>query len=206
MNLMNECPRCFWLTQHKIWKRPVGIFPSLPNGMDKILKEYFDIFRDKHQIPKELEECGNIKLFDDLKQLLIWQNNFAGITYINSDGNILKGAIDYILIKNKKLIVLDFKTRGFPLKEDTIKYYKMQLNIYNFLLRKNNYETEDYAYLLFYISNKIKENGEIIFDKKLIKINIDITEAEKYWNEALAILNADCPTETCVYCSRKKIY
>ena len=42
LNLMKECPRCFWLAQHKVWKRPAGIFPSLPSGMDKILKVHFD--------------------------------------------------------------------------------------------------------------------------------------------------------------------
>jgi len=55
LHLLDECPRCFWLTQHKLWKRPIGIFPSLPNGMDKILKEYFDLYRDKHLIPAA---CG----------------------------------------------------------------------------------------------------------------------------------------------------
>ncbi len=44
LNLMQDCPRCFWLTQHKVWKRPAGIFPSLPSGMDRILKIHFDKF------------------------------------------------------------------------------------------------------------------------------------------------------------------
>jgi len=58
LNLMKECPRCFWLAQHKVWKRPAGIFPSLPSGMDKILKIHFDKFRDKGQLPPELCENG----------------------------------------------------------------------------------------------------------------------------------------------------
>ena len=33
LKLMEECPRCFWLHHHDK-KRPSGIFPSLPNGMD----------------------------------------------------------------------------------------------------------------------------------------------------------------------------
>lgn len=36
LKLMDECPRCFWLTHHGVWKRPSGIFASLPNGMDRI--------------------------------------------------------------------------------------------------------------------------------------------------------------------------
>ncbi len=38
LNLMEECPRCFWLEKHKVWKRPSSVFPSLPSGMDNILK------------------------------------------------------------------------------------------------------------------------------------------------------------------------
>ncbi len=201
LHLLDECPRCFWLTQHKLWKRPIGIFPSLPNGMDRILKEYFDLYKDKHLIPAELKECGDIKLFDDRQQLNIWQNNFKGISYTNPQGNILKGAVDYVLIKNKKLIVIDFKTRGFPLKENTKDYYQNQLNIYNYLLRKNNYETEDYAYLLFYVTKEIKETGEITFDKELIKMPINIKNAEKVWNSALNLLNNNCPEERCDWCN-----
>jgi len=201
LHLLDECPRCFWLTQHKLWKRPIGIFPSLPNGMDRILKEYFDLYRDKHLIPAELKECGeDIKLFDDKQLLSKWQNNFSGITYTDPLGNILMGAVDYILIKNKKLIVLDFKTRGFDLKVNTIEYYRTQLDIYNYLLRKNDYETEDYAYLLFYVTNKITEKGEVLFNKVLKKVEINVDNAEKVWKNALLIINGVCPAEKCEYC------
>jgi len=72
LNLMHECPRCFWLSTHKVWTRPAGIFPSLPSGMDGILKKHFDKFMEKGKLPPELcdnSECKNLKLFDD-KELL----------------------------------------------------------------------------------------------------------------------------------------
>src|SRR3989344_9310257 len=100
--------------------------------MDRILKIHFDSFIGKG-IPPELK-IKNVKLFDDLKLLEIWRNNFKGISYTDSSGNILRGAVDNILVKGKKLIVLDYKTRGFPLKEDTAAHYQNQLDIYNFLL------------------------------------------------------------------------
>ena len=46
-------------------------------------------------------------------------------------GIILRGAVDEILDKNGTLIVLDFKTRGFPTKEDTAEFYRDQIDIYN---------------------------------------------------------------------------
>lgn len=172
INLMLECPRCFYLQIKKIIKRPETPFPSLPSGMDKILKEHFDAFMEKQKLPPELkhEKCiKECKLFNNKELLKIWRNNLRGIRYLDKKSNILlRGAIDNILTKRNKLIVLDYKTRGYPLKEDTHEHYQTQLDIYNFLLRKNNYKTEDYAYLLFYYPRNVLDTGEVVFDTKLI--------------------------------------
>src|SRR3989338_4065443 len=82
LGLMKDCPRCFWLTQHGVWKRPVGIFPSLPAGMDRILKTHFDKFMNRGELPPEIKEYGisnGYKLFDDKKQLDIWRSMHKGI-------------------------------------------------------------------------------------------------------------------------------
>src|SRR3989338_6659737 len=47
LNLFLECARCFWLEKVKKIKRPRGIFPSLPGGMDRIIKTYFDSYRSQ---------------------------------------------------------------------------------------------------------------------------------------------------------------
>jgi len=196
LNLMQECPRCFWLAQHKVWKRPSGIFPSLPSGMDKILKIHFDKFRDKAQMPPELcehQSCVNMKLFTDKEKLKIWQSNFKGVLWKDKKGNELHGAVDNILVKAKKLIVLDYKTRGYALKEDTAEHYRLQQNIYNFLLRKNGYETEDYFFLLFYVPKEVMATGEVIFDTELVKMKVDVEMAEKVWKNAIKLLNGECP-------------
>lgn len=163
LNLMHECPRCFWLDKHQVWKRPNGIFPSLPSGMDGILKVHFDKFRDKGLLPPELcndNNCENMKLFNEPELMKAWRNNLKGIRWEDKDGNILFGAVDNILQKGKKLIVLDYKTRGYALKEDTADHYQNQLDLYNFLLKKNGYETEDYAFLLFYVPKEVLETGK----------------------------------------------
>jgi hypothetical protein len=205
LSLMKECPRCFWLTQHKVWKRPAGIFPSLPSGMDGILKKHFESFAKQGILPPELckgDECARLKLFDDFKKLEKWQNNRIGIQFKDKDGNLLRGAVDYLLVQtlNEKLIVIDYKTRGFPLKEDTAAHYQDQLDIYNFLLRKNGYKTEDFAFLLFYIPKEILPTGEVIFDTELKRMNIDVGNAEKIWKKAIALLDGDCPDKMCVWC------
>jgi len=206
LNLMQECPRCFWLEKHKVWKRPSGIFPSLPSGMDRILKKHFDRFRDKGELPPELtkSECRDdgCLLFPDKGLLKIWRNNFKGIRWQDSNGNVLHGAVDNLLIKGNKIIVLDYKTRGYDLKDDTAEHYRLQLDIYNFLLRKNGYQTEDYAFLLFYVPKEVLSTGEVIFDTSLIKMKISIENAEKTWEKALELLNGECPQKGCEWCER----
>src|SRR3972149_705057 len=205
LNLMKECPRCFWLDKNNIWKRPIGIFPSLPSGMDRVLKIHFDKFRDRKLLPPEIaehHECEGMKLFDDNELLKIWQNNRKGISFTDEDGNILHGAVDNILQKGNKLIVLDYKTRGYDLKEDTHEHYRLQLEIYNLLLRKNNYETEDYAFLLFYVPKEVTDTGEVIFDTTLKKVQVNTKNAENMWKKALELLNGECPEKGCEWCSR----
>ncbi|MCD4771459.1 PD-(D/E)XK nuclease family protein [archaeon] len=203
LNLMKECPRCFWLHQHKVWKRPSGIFPSLPSGMDRILKIHFDKFMEQGKMPPELcenIECTNMKIFDDKEKMIVWQNNFKGIQFTDEDGNMLRGAVDNILVKNEKLVVLDYKTRGYPLKEDTAQYSQNQLDTYNFLLRKNGYETEDYGFLLFYIPKEVTVTGEVVFDTELVKMRTDVESAENIWLNAIKLLNSECPQDTCEWC------
>mgnify|MGYP005640409307 CR=1 FL=1 len=202
---MQECKRCFWLTKHKVWQRPAGPFPSLPSGMDKVLKAHFDKFRDKGQLPPELrenKECKEMKLFDNQELLSIWRNNKKGIEWKDKKGNILHGAVDNILVHGKKLIVLDYKTRGYALKEDTKDHYQNQLDIYNFLLRKNGYKTEDYAFLLFYVPKHVLATGEVVFDTSLVKMKIDVKNAEKLFEDAIRLLEGDCPKETCEWCGK----
>jgi len=204
LSLLKDCPRCFWLAFNKKVKRPAGIFPSLPSGMDKILKVHFDKFMEKGELPPELKELnGDVKLFDDAELLKIWRSNFKGIQWTDKEGNLFRGAVDNILVKGKKLIVLDYKTRGYPLKEDTAAHYQNQMDIYNFLLRKNDYETEDYAYLIFYHPDSVNKDGLVIFNTDIVKMKISIKNAESIFKRALKVLKGEMPkpADECGYCN-----
>ena len=205
LKLMEECPRCFWLNKHKVWSRPSGAFPTLPAGMDRILKIHFDRFRSKETLPPELctnNHCTNLKLFNDEELLKVWRNNLKGIRYTDKEGNVFYGAVDNILTEGKKLIVLDYKTRGYALKEDTAGMYQIQLDAYNFLLRKNGYETEDYGFLLFYMPKEVTTTGEVIFDTELVKMKTHPSHAEKLFEKALNMLKEECPKKCCAWCEK----
>ena len=203
LSLLKDCPRCFWLHFNKSIKRPDSIFPSLPSGMDRILKAHFDSFRDRGELPPELKELnGDVTLFDNAELLNAWRNNLKGIQWADENKNIFRGAVDNILQKGKKLIVLDYKTRGYPLKEDTAQHYQDQLDIYTFLLRKNGFETENYSYLIFYHPNKVNEKGDVVFHTDIIKMEISVKNAERIFKEALETLSGEIPnsSEECSFC------
>ena len=208
LSLMKSCKRCFWLDKHGVWKRPNGIFPTLPSGMDRILKIHFDKFRDKGKLPPELcdhKHCEDMKLFDDIALLEAWRNNFKGIRYTDEEGNVLFGAVDNVLVKGNKLIILDYKTKGFPIKNEneSAEYYQNQLDIYNFLLQKKGYETETYAFLLFYVPEGVLETGEVLFSTSLVKRDVDVQNAERIFKGAISLLNGECPTDSCEWCEGK---
>ncbi|MBN2094516.1 MAG: PD-(D/E)XK nuclease family protein [Candidatus Aenigmarchaeota archaeon] len=196
LSLMEDCPRCFWIHFNRHKQRPQGIFPSLPSGMDRILKEHFDRFMERGELPPELREngsCNGFRLFDNKGLLKVWRNNFRGISWADSEENILHGAVDNIMVNGNKLIVLDYKTRGFPLKEDTAEHYRNQLDLYNFLLRKNGFETEDFAFLLFYVPREVLDSGSVVFDTTLVRMNVSVENAAKIWNRAISLLKGPCP-------------
>jgi hypothetical protein len=178
---------------------------SLMSGMDRVLKNHFDKFMRKGELPPEIRNHSHtqgLTLFENEELLKVWRNNFKGVSWTDKEGNVLHGAVDNILQKGKKLIVLDYKTRGFALKEDTADHYQNQMDIYNFLLRKNGYETENFAFLLFYIPEKVLETGEVVFEAVLARRDVNVKNAEKIFEDAIKLLNGECPVEGCEWCER----
>lgn len=152
---------------------------------------------EKGKLPPEIanhSNCENMKLFNDEKLLEIWRDSRKrGIRWEDKEGNILSGGIDNVLVNGKKLVVLDYKTKGSAAKDDAHKYNQHQLDIYNFLFRKNGYETEDSAFLLFYFPSEVRENGDVVFSTELRKVKTSVKDAEALFKNAIKLLNGECP-------------
>lgn len=191
LNLFLECQRCFWLDKVKGIKRPRGIFPSLPGGMDRVIKVHFDSFRAKGELPAELNkaEFDGIRLFGDQAQLEEWRNWRTGLEYRDTDGSILSGALDDLLVKDGKYIPFDYKTKGSVTTEaDAVKYYQNQLDCYTLLLHENKMPTAGYAFLLYYSPKSAGENGTVLFELQPIRIQTDYERARATFRKAVGLL------------------
>jgi len=117
INLFIECKRCFWLSVNEKVKRPTRPFPSLPNGVDREVKNHFDRFRRKDEVPPELED-RDLELFDGqnfLDKARSWKTEPKWRD--RKTGAILRGGVDDLLLDGDKIVVLDYKTRGYPPKK-----------------------------------------------------------------------------------------
>ena len=204
LNLYVECKRCFYEDLVNKVKRPSGPFPSLPSGMDLIIKKRFDEFRGEKILPPEINSLEGLSLFTDdiLKE---WRNQRKGMLW-NLDKDSLTGSVDEILqATNGNLVVMDYKTRGFPLK-DTPTYYKLQLDLYNLMLRKNGYETEEYSLLLFFYPDSFNKDGSVKFNNTIVNFPVDVESAEKTFRDAIKLLNGRKPraSKECKFCELKK--
>ena len=205
LNLFLECPRCFWLQINKRIRRPRGIFPSLPSGMDNVIKTYFDKFRIQGKLPPEIEGKVKGKLVPDLELVNRWRNWRTGLEYEDKElGATLFGALDDCSVDGEYYVPLDYKTRGFaPNQGDSEKYYSNQLNCYALLLQENGYKVGSVAYLIYYYPDAVHENGVVNFNIEVVAINIDPEKAKLTLTQAVDLLKGPLPEKhsDCEYCS-----
>ena len=205
LNLFLDCPRCFWLDKNKGIKRPRGIFPSLPGGMDLVIKKYFDSYRLNDDIPPEIKGKIAGNLFSDIATLEKWRNwRNSDLCYLDKESNaMLIGALDDCLVENDFYIPLDYKTRGSELKEDPRRYYQNQLDCYCLMLEYSGFKTRGLAYLLYYWPEEVRQEGIVKFHVEPIKIETNIESAKQIIKDAVKMLSLPMPklNPGCEYCN-----
>lgn len=205
LSLFKDCARCFWLEKVRNIKRPRGIFPSLPGGMDRVIKAYFDQFRADRALPPELRdrsEFNGVSLFDDHARLELWRNWRTGLEY-NEDGARLFGALDDLLVKDGAYIPFDYKTKGSPANEDdSVKYYQTQLDCYALMLEANGMKTLGHGFLLYYSPKSVGEYGNVLFELQPIRISTDPERAKELFRKSRAVVGEAAPraSTNCEYC------
>lgn len=205
LNLFLECPKCFWLYKVKGIHRPESPSSSLPNGMDLLIKKYFDKYRALGKLPPEIEGKVEGKLLDEQELLDNWRSwRVTKLKYEDKKLNaVLSGALDECFVLGDAYIPVDYKTRGFPRKEDSTRYYQNQLDCYTFLLEANGYKHLSFGYLIFYIPTEIKKGGIVKFNIEPVKMKTYPQNAKKVFEKAVKTLRRPAPKShsDCQFCS-----
>jgi len=206
LNLFQECPLCFWLSEVKKIHRPEGPQSTLPRGMDLLIKKYFDKYREQDKLPPEIDGKVQGKLISDSNLLKQWRSNFRNSEpkYFDKELNaVLFGALDECLIDGEYYIPVDYKTRGFDLKPDSLSYYQTQLDCYTLLIEANGLKHLSFGYLIYYIPEEVGENGIVKFKIEPRKMETNTKRAKEIFREAVQLINGPQPKShsNCKFCS-----
>lgn len=209
LNLFLECPRCFWLKYCRGIIRPKGLVPSLCSGMDKEIKEYFDKFRGT--LPPELAGKVDGKLIDDMDLLRKWRSTRQPALIYYPEPNIrVAGALDDCLIKDVDNLryykPIDFKSRGYNLKEAVPAYYQNQMDCYHLLMEKCGFSPVKGAYLIYYVLKNIQSSGLARFDVQVVPVETSAQRAEATITRAIETIQGSIPeaSPNCEYCKYRE--
>ena len=210
-----QCQRCCYLEKnHNI--RPPSLPFTLNIAVDNLCKNEFDFYREKQE-PHPLFKKHQIDAVPFKHDHIdIWRNNFQGLRYKSLDYNYdFGGAIDDVWQnRSGELIVADVKATSrneFNWLETFQKYdypkaYKRQLEMYQWLLRKNGFKVSNEAYLLYFNGKKNEKffNNTLQFDTHLIKLNCSSEWVEQAILDTVNLLRSSTfpkPSAKCDFCN-----
>jgi len=215
LGTFKNCPTCFWLEKNRNIKRPRGIYPSLPNGMDRAIKSYMDGWRRRDELPPELADLPleGAKLYPDQDKLNLWRNWRTGLTWTTTTFELIGAIDDLLVMPDGTYAPFDYKTKGSLANlEDTIKYYQHQTNLYGLMLNENGLPAAQMAVFSYWSPATVLDSGDTMsgatgqmtFATQVITIPVDLDAAQAILKAAVECLNGPIPNTNvhrCQHCA-----
>lgn len=213
IDLFLECPRCFYYDRRLGVGRPPGFPFALNSAVDHLLKLEFDIHRangTKHPLIEKYGVDARPIPHENLDQ---WRHNFTGVRYLHGPTNLfIFGAIDDLWENSKgEYIVVDYKATAKDGDITELNHgwhigYKRQMEIYQWLLRKNGHAVSDTGYFVYCNGKTDREafDGKLEFDVTLIPYTGNDSWIEKTILKIHECLNQDnipAANPNCDYCA-----
>lgn len=196
--------------------RPKGYPFNLNSAVDTLLKKEFDLYRAQdQQHPLQLKYGLDAKPVSHA-QLNEWRQNFKGVRYHHEPtGLTITGAIDDLWVNPAgELLVVDYKATSkeaaiTALDQDWQVGYKRQMEVYQWLLRRNGHRVSNTGYFVYCNGNTDKQafDAKLEFDLTLIAYEGDDTWVEPAIVAAHACLSADvlpAAAADCDYCAYRE--
>ncbi len=170
IDLFLNCKRCFYLDRRLGVGQPPGYPFSLNSAVDKLLKKEFDFHRVEKTAHILMKEYGIDAVPFNHEKIEEWRDSLRrGITFLHKETNLLiTGGVDDVWVnKEGELIIVDYKATAkngeVSLDADWQIGYKRQMEIYQWLFRKNGFKVSNTGYFVYCNGDTDKE----AFDKKL---------------------------------------
>lgn len=216
IDLYIECPRCFYLDINGFAKRPSGPGFSLNSAVDELLKKEFDLLRKEGKAHPLMQTYGIKAIPYTHPDLDKFRHNFTGVRYRHPNGITFFGAVDDLWInENGEIHVVDYKSTStsaeVTLEGEYKEGYKRQIEIYQYLLSKNNFKVSNIGYFVYANARKDLEafNEKLIFDVKILLYEGNNSWVEEVIGKIFATLESEeipLPNENCKYCEYIKKY
>jgi len=203
LNLLRECARCAYDANVLKIERPRGIFPSLPGGVDRVMKGSLDACRGK--TPPHLSDVLTGTLWGTVAQitkLRNWRSGLKAVLPIKGKMVSLIGALDDLILETDGTYSpFDTKTKGAEPQTDGAEYYSGQMDFYALLLRENGMTPSMRAYLDYWYPVQLSSNA-MSWGNKLYGLTADPSRAVEAIEKAVAILTGGQPNSNpaCEYC------
>ena len=216
IDLYIECPRCFYLDRRLGVGRPPGFPFALNSAVDTLLKKEFDLLRKNGKKHPLMDKYGVDAVPVAHKQLDEWRNNFKGVQFLHGPTNFLiTGAIDDLWQNAAgEYVVVDYKSTSkneeiVALNKDWQDSYKRQMEVYQWLLRRNGYKVSNTGYFVYCNGKTDLEafDGRLEFDTTLIAYEGNDSWVEATLHDIHKCLNSDTIPQAdkdCDFCKYRK--
>jgi len=182
-----KCERCFYLDRRLGIGQPSSPPFSLNSAVDELLKREFDICREAQKPHPLIKEVGLNAVPFKHERIEEWRDALRhGITYALPKTNfVITGGVDDVWVNPKgELYIVDYKATSkngeVSLDADWQIGYKRQVEIYQWLFRKNGFTVNDTAYFVYCNGDKERPS----FDARLdFTIKVLPYEGKTNWIE-----------------------
>lgn len=177
IDLFVSCPRCFYIDRRLGLDRPPGFPFSLNSAVDKLLKREFDMHRIKKSTHPLMKAHGIDAVPFQHEKMDEWRDALRrGITYLHPSTNLMiTGGVDDVWVKpSGELLIVDYKATSkaeeVTLDADWQIGYKRQMEIYQWLFRRNGFKVSNMGYFVYCNGDSDRDafDSKLEFDIKVI--------------------------------------
>lgn len=211
-----KCPRCFYLDRKLGVGQPPGYPFSLNSAVDKLLKKEFDIHRSDGTTHPLMKQYGVDAIPLAHEKIDEWRDSMhRGITFrIDGSNVVITGGVDDVWVNPQgEYQIVDYKATSkveeVTLDADWQDGYKRQMEIYQWLFKKNGFNVSATGYFVYCNGNTDKKafDAKLEFDIKIIPYVGDSSWVEKTILDAIECLKSDkLPAcgEDCDFCKYRE--